>query len=77
MKEWLDTGIYQVGALLERDADFQSLLHQLENARVGYNEAISALSEQHREQVGDYIALCEEVEYQKTLTAYYCGKRNG
>lgn len=72
MKEWLDTGIHQVSALLQEDADFQYLESQLETAQTYYREVIAAISEQHRGWIENYIALCEEVEYRKTVTAYYC-----
>ena len=77
MKEWLETGIHQVNALLDKDGDFQELLEQLAVARVNYQAVVNKLSPEEQQCIDRYIALCEEVEYQKTLTAYYCGKRNG
>lgn len=77
MKEWNQTGVHQVNAILSKDADYQNLLKQLDEAQTEYREATAALSCQQQEQIERYIALCEELEYQKTFTAYYCGKRNG
>lgn len=74
MREWLEIGIHQVNALLARDADYQRLKQELEKAQVGYRTATEKLTPKELEQIEDYIALCEEIEYQKTLTAYYCEK---
>ena len=77
MKEWLKTGIHQVNALLRKDADFQKLSEQLAVAQADYQTVVDKLSPEEQQCIDHYIALCEEVEYQKVLTAYYCGKRNG
>ena len=69
MKEWLQTGMNQVNGLLSKDQDFQNLMQRL--------DIVSKLSPEEQLMIEDYIALCEEIEYQKTFTAYYCGKRNG
>ena len=77
MKEWLDTGMHQVKGLLSKDADFQGLLNQLTMAQNEYQTVVGKLPPAEQKIIENYIALCEEAEYQKTLTAYYCGKRNG
>ena len=77
MREWLETGTHQVNALLSSDADFQQLTERLQEAKTGYLAAIGKLPPEEQESIEDYIALCEEVEYQKACAAYYCGKRNG
>ena len=77
MKEWLEVGIHQVNGLLDNDSDFQTLLKQLGAAQAEYQAIISTLTAEERLAIENYIALSEEMEYQKTLTAYYCGKRNG
>jgi len=77
MKEWLEIGIHQVNGLLAQDAEFQNLLEGLAVAQRDYQSVINRLSPEERQSIENYIALCEETEYQKTLTAYYCGKRNG
>lgn len=77
VKEWLQSGIHQVNALLNIDEDHQELLKRLDLARESYEAAVNGLTATQRQQIEDYIALCEELEYQKTYTAYYCGKRNG
>lgn len=76
MKEWLETGVHQVNALLSKDPDFQHLLQRLTVAQINYQSVIEKLSAEEQEMIEDYIALCEEVEYQKAFIAYCCGKRN-
>ena len=63
--------------LLSKDPDFQLLTQQLQEAKDGYLALIRKLPPKQQEIIEDYIALCEETEYQKTCAAYYCGKRNG
>ena len=74
MKEWLETGMQQVRALLETDADFQDLTGQLTDAGRNYRSVIQKLPAKDREIIEYYLALCEEVEFQKILAAYHCGK---
>lgn len=77
MKEWLETGMPQVNALLVSDEDFQKLTQRLTAAGEQYRRLLRTLSPQDREVIEAYLTLCEEAEYQKTVAAYYCGKRNG
>ena len=77
MKEWLETGMTQVNALLVSDEDFQKLTQRLTAAGQLYRTLLRTLSPQDREVIETYLALCEDAEYQKTVAAYYCGKRNG
>lgn len=77
MKEWQETGMHQVNALLSIDADFQELMKHLTVVQEHYQTVVGKIPPEERESIEDYITLCEEVEYQKTRTAYYCGKWNG
>lgn len=77
MKEWLEQGFHQVNGLLSQDADFQALQQRLAEAQIKYQAVVDRLSPEDLETIENYIALCEEIEYQKALTAYYCGKLNG
>lgn len=74
MNEWLERGIYQVNALLQRDADFLELLQQLTEMRKDYLSVIKKLSSKEQEIIKNHIAQCEEAEYQRAITAYCCGK---
>ena len=77
MQEWLESGIHQVNAVLREDQDFQGLSQRLNVMKKGYDSVMQCLTPDQRQNIENYIALCEELEYQKTFTAYYCGKRNG
>ena len=77
MKEWLEIGFAQVNGLLKADQNYQELLQQLKEAEEEYIAIRNPLTPDDQEKVEDYIALCEEIGYQKMYTAYYCGKRNG
>ena len=76
MKEWLETGMRQVNALLVNDGDFQELTERLTAAAEHYRTLLQRLSQEDRQIIETYLTLCEEAQYQKTVTAYYCGKRN-
>lgn len=73
MKQWLEVGIYQVRDMLSRDEGYGRLMIQCEKAKERYDIIVAKLTEQEREEIEDYIALCEELEYQWTHTAYRCG----
>ena len=77
MREWLECGIHLVNDLLRTDQDFRELFQRLEITPKEYDAVVEKLSLNQRQVIEDYISLCEELEYQKTFTAYYCGKRNG
>lgn len=74
MEQWLRIGRYQVQEILDHDPEFKVLLTQLEQAEEDYRKVRNKLSAEDQEIVENYIALCEEVEYQKTHTAYRCGR---
>ncbi len=74
MKHWLEVGIYPVRDILLKDEEYARLMIQCEKARERYDIIVAKLTEQEREEIEDYIALCEELEYQWTHTAYRCGR---
>ena len=74
MEQWLNIGADQVEAILKNDKDYQQMLVELEQAEEKYLNVVAKLSAEEREIVEDYIALCEDVEYQKTHTAYKVGR---
>jgi hypothetical protein len=74
MEKWLRIGQPQVQEILDRDPDFQKLLSELECLEVTYQQVLKKLSPEDQEIVERYIGLCEELEYQKTHTAYKCGR---
>lgn len=74
MEEWLRIGVHQVQELLNHDPEYQKILHDLSVAEKKYHQIMKKLTIEERECVDDYIALCEELEYQRTHTAYRCGR---
>ena len=74
MEEWLRIGRYQVQELLEHDPEYQKILCDLSVAEKEYNQIMKKLTPEQRELIDTYIALCEELEYQRTHTAYRYGK---
>ena len=76
MEEWLDYGMDQVNGILSQDPDFQQLRNQLQKAETDYLAVMKKLSHEDVERIEKYIDLWDETQYQKTFTAYYCGKQN-
>lgn len=74
MKEWLRIGRHQVQELLDHDTEYQKILRVLSIAEKKYLQIMEKLPPVEREIVDDYIELCEDLEYQRTHTAYRCGK---
>ena len=74
MEKWLRFGQPQVQEILDRDPDFQKMLAQLEVLEEQYQQVLQKLSPADQEIVERYVGLCEELEYQKTHTAYKCGR---
>jgi hypothetical protein len=74
MEKWLRIGQPQVQEILDHDPDFQKMLSELEGLEAQYQQVLQKLSSADQEIVERYIGLCEELEYQKTHTAYKCGR---
>ena len=77
MNEWLDYGCRETTERVKKDAFYQKLLKKCEEQERRYECIMSKLDPGDRMVVEDYIALCEELQYQKTHTAYYFGKEVG
>ncbi len=52
-----------------KDAVYQDLLARCIAAEAGYLQILESLPPQQREQLEEYISLCEELEYRKTVLA--------
>lgn len=74
MEQWLEKGVFQVEKMLDQDPDYKMLLQEHQQAEKDYLAVAEKLSPEDRETVERYIALCEEIEYQKTHTAWRCGQ---
>lgn len=55
--------------LTQADAWYQQLLKQCEEAEKRYQQIVNKLSDEERDSVERYIALCEELEYRRTCLA--------
>ena len=67
-------GANQVEELLKQDPEYNEMMAELAEAEEKYLKVREKLSPEDREIVEHYIALCEDVEYQKTHTAYKAGR---
>lgn len=77
MKQWLEFGEKQVTALLKCDPDHKKLLEQMDIVQEAYIKIVERLSGEERDVVERYITICEDLEHQRTIAAWYCGKFNG
>ena len=58
-----------INALAQEDVWYQQLLQQCEEAEKRYQQIVDRLSDEERDSVERYIALCEELEYRRTCLA--------
>jgi hypothetical protein len=59
------------------DSYYQELLCQCEIKEIEYHRIICKLLPTEQEQVDDYVAVCEELEYRRTQLAYELGLEDG
>ena len=74
MQQWLKIGRHQVNEFLDRDPEYQELLSRQAETEQAFLRILKKLDAQDRQTVEQYISLCEELEYQRTVTAYKCGR---
>ncbi len=77
MNDWLEYGYLETVKRVKNDAVYQALLEKCSEQERIHEAIMQKLTTEERIAVEDYIALCEELQYQKTHTAYYCGKDAG
>lgn len=77
MKEWLEHGYWDTIERVKNDTVYQALLAECTKQEKAYERIMLKLTPEERTVVEDDIALCEELQYQKTHTAYYCGMDAG
>lgn len=75
MDQWLTLGLHQVNILVGEDEEYQRLLAEMNKAQAEYDAVMEKLALEDQQKVEHYIALCEDLEYQKTIAAWYCGKK--
>lgn len=77
MNEWYSDVYRRVNDKAEVDADCNYLFRKIQKAEKMYMEIMEKLSEEERESVDDYVALCEDMEYRKAQLAYAIGLSDG
>lgn len=77
MDKWNTDIALRVVARAKIDEFYQELLHECEEKAEVYHRIMDLLSEEEREQVDDYIGLCEELEHRMTRLAYEVGLVDG
>lgn len=73
MKEWSTSADQKILELTHTDSDYQDILQQVREKEVDYQRILATLSSEDALVVDDYIALCEELLYQKVRLAYIAG----
>ena len=77
MNDWNTSVLPRVTDKAKLDADYNYLFRKLQETEKIYLEIMEKLSIEERELVGDYIALCEDMEYRKAQLAYDIGVSDG
>lgn len=67
----------KISQLAERDSFYQNLLQQCQALAIDYVRIQKSLSQEDQEILEHYIALCEELEYQRSRMAYAIGTQDG
>lgn len=68
-REWMD----EMNCRAKTDDWYQALLEDVKAAEPAYLAIYNSLPESQQEQLGAYIAACEELEHSLTLIAYQLG----
>ena len=67
----------RIAELVRQDAFYQELLEQCEAMSSDYRRIRDGLPAEDRERLESYIAVCEELEYQRSRMAYAIGTQDG
>ena len=77
MNKWSIRVDEKVTAKAGNDSEHEELLRQCVEKEAEYQKIMCKLSLAEREQVDNYIAVCEELEYRRTQLAYELGLEDG
>lgn len=77
MEKWNTDIALRVAARAKTDVFYQELLRECEAKSEVYHSIMDVLSETEREQVDEYIGMCEELEHRMTQLAYEIGRVDG
>lgn len=77
MQIWADAVYRQISEKCRLDLDYQKVLEECRDREQAYHAAIAELTQQQRSAIDDYIAICEELEFQFARVAFFCGMEQG
>ena len=73
MDKWTDDILPTLLKIASTDAFYQELCKYRQEKQMAYDQIVGKLSQSEAEQIEDYIASCEDLEYRMTQLAYYLG----
>ena len=73
MKRWSAEAEQKILKLTHTDLDYQEILRKVQEKGPDYRRILSTLSDVDALSVDDYVALCEELLYQKVRISYLAG----
>lgn len=77
MDVWADVACRQVMEKCSMDPEYQKILAECREREQAYRTVLQGLEESQRRAVDDYVAICEELEFQFARLAFACGLRMG
>ena len=73
MGSWTEKTFLQVTQKCGQDGEYQKILAECREQEQSYHAVLMQLTEQQRQTIDDYIAICEELEFQFARVAFECG----
>lgn len=77
MELWADVVCRQISEKCRLDPEYQKVLEECREREQVYHVVLAELTQQQRSAIDDYIAICEELEFQFARVAFYCGMEEG
>ena len=77
MELWADAVSRQITEKCRRDPEYRKTLEERRDREQTYQAVLSELTPQQRSAIDDYIAICEELEFQFARVAFGCGLEMG
>jgi len=77
MELWADAICQQISEKCRIDPEYQKVLEECREREQVYHAVLAELTQQQRSAIDDYIAICEELEFQFARVAFYCGLETG
>lgn len=77
MELWADAVSWQIAEKCRRDPEYRKTLEECREREQTYQAVLADLTPQQRSAIDDYIAICEELEFQFARVAFGCGLEMG